>query len=156
MEMECEKFHKNPIVSINGLIESGTQFDVDIVLPEDDKSVIYGVVKDCKGRPVKDAVVKLIEVDCRKEKGARKPVTHTFTNECGEFLFGPLCENKKYDVQIWVNNVKHIKICARPEHERECLQGVFLDKCDFIVASGCNSDCKFIINEHDHKGCDCE
>ena len=147
MECGCEKFRKNPIVSVDGLIESGTQFDLDIVLPEDDKSIIFGTIKDCKGCPIKDAVVSLVEVGCKE---GRTPVAHTFTNDCGEFLFGPLCEDKKYDVQIWVKNVKHIKICARPEHERECLQGSFLDKCDFIVGSDHSCEHK------DFRECNCE
>ena len=104
--MEFEK-KPCPIVDIDGIIASGKQFDLDIVLPEDDRNVIYGVVKNCYKEPVKDAVVKLIEVvyDCGKEE--RRPVSHTFTDCEGEFVFGPLCPNKTYAIQIWVDEITH-------------------------------------------------
>lgn len=78
MEFEKEKF---PVIDVQGVISSGKQFDIDITLPEDNRSVIYGIIRDAYDEPVKDAVVKLIEVekDCGKEE--RKPVTHTFTDK---------------------------------------------------------------------------
>ena len=70
-----------PVVKINGVIERGKQYDLDITLPEDNRNVIYGIVKDCYKDPVCDAVVKLIEVECKMGKDIRKPVSHTFTDE---------------------------------------------------------------------------
>lgn len=133
-----------PIVNVDGLVASGKQFDIDITLPEDNRNVIYGVIKDCYKEPICNAVVKLIEIDfeCGKEK--RKPVAHTFTNDSGEFVFGPLCPNKSYEINVWVNKVKHLKICAKCKHEGECLKGVDIDCCDFTIES--SSHCK-----HDHK-----
>lgn len=124
-----------PIVDVDGFIESGKQFDIEINLPEDNRNVIYGLVRDCYGEPVKDAVVKLIEV-CGCE---RKPVSHTFTDKEGEFVFGPLCPDKNYEIQIWANKVKHYKICADGKHEGKCLKGVNMDTCKF---------------EHDEKKCE--
>ena len=66
------------IIDIDGHIETGKQFDLDIVLPKDDRNVVYGVVKDCHKEPIKDAVVKLIEVDFKCGKEERRPVSHTF------------------------------------------------------------------------------
>ena len=127
--MDYEK-DKCPIIDIDGVIETGKQFDLDIVLPQDDRDVIYGIVRDCYKDPVADATVKLIEVSYDKGKEERKPVSHTFTDKDGEFVFGPLCPNRKYEIQIWVNHVKHCKICARCKHEGKCLKGVDLDKCE--------------------------
>ena len=126
MEIENDK---NPLIDIQGVISSGKQYDIDITLPEDNRSVIYGIIKDAYDEPVKDAVVKLIEVDrdCGKEE--RKPVSHTFTDKDGEFVFGPLCANKYYEVQIWANNIKHRKICTTCHHKGKCLKGIKLD-CD--------------------------
>lgn len=126
MEFEKDKF---PIIDVQGVVSSGKQFDIDITLPEDNRSVIYGIIKDAYDEPVRDAVVKLIEVerDCGKEE--RKPVTHTFTDKNGEFVFGPLCANKFYEVQIWANDVKHKKICTACHHKGRCLKGVKID-CD--------------------------
>lgn len=122
-----------PITDIDGHIEAGKQFDLNIVLPEDNRGVLFGVIKDCYKEPIKDAVVKLIEVDYEHGKEERKPVSHTFTDEEGEFVFGPLCPDKKYDVQIWVNRVKHIKVCAKTHREGKCLKGVDLKNCDCFV-----------------------
>lgn len=121
--MNFDNCDKNKI-DINGFIEDGKQFDIEVKVPEDKRSVVFGIVKDEYGDPICDAVVKLIEVEKMLGKEERKPVSHTFTNENGEFVFGPLCPDKNYDLQIWVNRVKHIKIChiAKPK-KQDCLKG---------------------------------
>ena len=149
-----------PIVSVDGLVTSGKQFDIDIMIPEDNRNVIYGVIKDCYKEPICNAVVKLIEVDCKCGKEERKPVAHTFTNEDGEFVFGPLCPNKSYEVNIWVNKVKHVKICAKCKHEAECLKGIDIDCCDFTIESS-NNCCHKCNKKSEHKDdckckCDCK
>jgi hypothetical protein len=113
------EFDKKVIVDVDGVIESGKQFDLDLKLPEDNRNVVYGVIKDSHGKPISDAVVKLVEVSLDE----RKPVSHTFTDKEGEFVFGPLCPYKTYSVQIWVNRVKHVKICKICEKEGTCLKG---------------------------------
>ena len=66
------EFEKNvcPVIDVEGVVASGKQFDIDITLPEDNRSVIYGIIKDAYDEPIEDAVVKLIEVDrdCGKEE----------------------------------------------------------------------------------------
>lgn len=124
------EYDKNicPIVDVDGVIASGKQFDLDITLPKDNRNVIYGIVRDPHKEPISDAVVKLIEVikkDCNKEE--RRPVSHTFTDKDGEFVFGPLCPDRFYEIQIWVDKVKHAKICATCDHEGACLKGVDID-----------------------------
>lgn len=126
------EFEKKVIVDVNGFIETGKQFDLDLRLPEDNRNVVYGVIKDKNEKPIKDAVVKLIEV-CKDE---RHPVSHTFTDKEGEFVFGPLCPNKSYAIEIWVNKVKHVKICKICEKEGNCLKGVDL-KCE------CECECDY-------------
>ena len=111
MELDKDLY---PVVKIDGFVEKGKQFDLDITIPEDNRNVIYGVIKDCYKDPVEDAVVKLIEVSFEHGKKERKPVSHTFTDKDGEFVFGPLCPDKSYEVQIWVNEVKHVKLCNTP------------------------------------------
>ena len=83
MEMDMTK--KCPVVEVNGFIEKGKQFDLDIELPED---------------------------------------------EYGEFVFGPLCPDRKYAVDIWVNRVRHVKVCAKCHHKGRCLKGIDMDFCD--------------------------
>lgn len=132
--MDFENKSNPQIIDIDGFIEHGKEFDLEIKLPEDDRNVIFGVVKNCYNEPIEDAVVKLIEVvhDCGKIE--RLPVTHTFTDKEGEFVFGPLCPNKKYALEIFVNDVKHVKICAKGKMpNNKCLKGVKFDKCDKII-----------------------
>ena len=130
--MEYEDKHC-PIKEVTGHIENGKQYDLEIVMPEDNRGVLFGIVKDCYKEPIKDAVVKLIEIDCECGKEERKPVTHTFTDKDGEFVFGPLCPDKKYEVQVFVDNVKHVKVCAKTHREGKCLKGSDIKKCDCFV-----------------------
>ncbi len=146
------------ILDIDGVISGGKQFDLDITLPEDNRDVIYGVVKNCFKEPVADAAVKLVEIvyDCGKEE--RRPIGHTFTDCEGEFVFGPLCPGKQYAIQIWVNDTKKIKICAKCHHEGRCLKGEKHEKCDcFLESDKCkdkdkkDEKCEKCDDKHDDK-----
>ena len=121
-----------PIVDVDGVIANGKQFDLDITLPHDNRDVIYGIIKNCFKEPVADAVVKLVEIEHKMGKEERKPVSHTFTDKDGEFVFGPLCPDKCYEIQVWADKVKHVKICKECKRTGKCLKGVKLecdDKC---------------------------
>lgn len=140
--MELENKPEHQLIDIDGFIEQGKEFDLEIKLPEDERTVIFGVVKNCYNEPVEDAVVKLIEVvyDCGKKE--RLPVTHTFTDKEGEFVFGPLCPDKEYALEIFVNSVKHVKICAKGKKPHDkCLKGIKMDRCDKKIANDGNQ-CK--------------
>lgn len=132
MEMDYKKPHC-PILDVDGVISGGKQFDLDITLPEDNRDVIYGIVKNCFKEPVDNAVVKLVEVVCEHGKEERRPIGHTFTDKEGEFVFGPLCPGKEYALQIWVNDTKKVKICAKCHHEGKCLKGEKCEKCDCFL-----------------------
>ena len=120
-----------PIIDVDGLIANGKQFDLDIRLPEDGRDVVFGTIKNAFKEPINNAVVKLIEVDFGKDgKKRRLPISHTFTNEHGEFVFGPLCPGKKYAIDIWVNDVRHYKIDVKCHHEGECLKAKEDRPCD--------------------------
>ena len=125
--MEFEDKKDCPVVKVDGFIEKGKQFDLEINLPEDNRNVIYGIIKDCYKEPVEDAVVKLIEVSNEYDKYERRPVSHTFTDKNGEFVFGPLCPDKDYEIQIWANKVRHFKLCSECKRHGKCLKGVKLD-----------------------------
>ena len=129
--MEFEEKKPCQEIKVDGFIEKGKQFDLEINLPEDNRDVIFGIIRDCYKEPVEDAVIKLIEVshDCGKEE--RKPVSHTFTDKDGEFVFGPLCPDKKYELQIWADKVRHCKQCIDCKRHGKCLKGVKLECSDF-------------------------
>ncbi len=140
-----------PVLDVDGHIASGKQYDLDIILPEDNRSVIYGVIRDCYKEPVKDAVVKLIEVVIENGKEVRKPVSHTFTDKEGEFVFGPLCPDRKYEIQVWVDKVKHVKICSKCHREGKCLKGVDMKKCDCFIGKHTMPD---FFEDKDEDSCD--
>lgn len=139
-----------PIVDIDGVIAGGKQFDLDITLPDDRRDVIYGIVRDCFKEPVEDAVVKLVEVEYKHGRKELRPVSHTFTDKDGEFVFGPLCPGKDYAVQIWASKVKHIKVCAKCHHEGKCLKGVKLD-CDYRDFPSCEKGECDVLNRDEVK-----
>ncbi len=65
--------------------------DLCIVLREEKRAAIHGVVKFPSGKPVKGALVKLFKKNDPKdccENCDLTPITFTFTDECGQFLFG--------------------------------------------------------------------
>lgn len=127
--MEIEK-DVCPVVNVDGFIEKGKQFDIEIVVPEDDRSVIYGVLKNRHGDPISDAVIKLIEVVHSCGGDERRPVSHTFSDKHGEFVFGPLCPDRFYEIQIWSDKVKHVKVCDEcPFEKKKCLKGTKLEPC---------------------------
>ncbi|MBQ3414085.1 MAG: hypothetical protein IJH39_01785 [Clostridia bacterium] len=85
--MEFEEKKPFAKIDIDGVISNGKQFDLDITLPEDRRDVIYGVVKNCYKEPVKDAVVKLVEVVYEQGKEERRPIGHSFTDKTLSTIF---------------------------------------------------------------------
>ena len=133
MNTEMNKPNKPhcPVIDVNGLISNGKQFDLDITLPEDNRDVIYGKIKNVFKEPIQNAVVKLIEIDYKKDgKKKRIPVSHTFTDKYGEFVFGPLCPGKEYAIDIWVNDVRHYNMDVKCKYEGECLKGKSTNPCN--------------------------
>lgn len=126
MDLEKNMFPPQ-VVKVDGFIEKGKQFDLDITLPADNRNVIYGIIRDCYKDPVEDAVVKLIEICREPGHDTRKPVSHTFTDKNGEFVFGPLCPDIDYELEIWVNEVKHVKLCVDCKRKGKCLKGVDME-----------------------------
>ena len=79
------------------------QIEAVIKLPVERRAVIHGTVLDANGNPVADAVVKLLQVvdGCKLPC----PLTHTFTDQYGQFLLGPLCPNQRYMLKIYKDNI---------------------------------------------------
>lgn len=104
------------------------QLETTIFLQKETRSVIHGVVVDEDKCPVKDAVVKLFEMPNKEKCCELIPITHTFTDECGQFLFGPLCHGKHYVIKVWHDGVKIRKIPGKhfecknpcPSHDCDC------------------------------------
>ena len=104
--------------------EENEQIEVVVTVPEEKRSVIHGIVKDCTGKVVKDAVVKLFEAAGDHKNYLLIPITHTFTDECGQFIFGPLCAKKKYTIKVWFHDVSIRELVIAPGHDcGRCLCG---------------------------------
>lgn len=67
-------------------LEPNEEGFLPLVLAYENRAAIHGVVKFPDKTPVKDAVVKLFIKG--KDCCDLKPVTFTFTDKCGQFLFG--------------------------------------------------------------------
>ncbi len=67
--------------------------------------------------------------DRDKDECCLIPITHTFTDECGQFIFGPLCCGKVYAIKVWSNDIclcsESIEMrpeckCIAPKKCRDC------------------------------------
>jgi len=79
--------------------------DAIVETDNDKRAVIYGRVIDKNNKPVSDAVVKLILLQDPSDPLSILPITHTFTDEYGQFLFGPLPPNETYLIKIWHDDI---------------------------------------------------
>jgi hypothetical protein len=107
------------LVSFSFTPGENEQIETVIKLPQEHRSIIHGVVKNHCNKVVKDAVVKLFEFVIQDDEPSLIPLTHTFTDEYGQFLFGPLAACREYVIKVWVNDVKIRELVIRPE-EYEC------------------------------------
>lgn len=101
------------LVKFNFTPEENEQIEAVIKVEKEFRSVIHGIVQDHRGKTVKDAVVKLFELIAPPCK--LKPLTHTFTDECGQFLFGPLYPNKNYVIKVWIDDIKIRQLIVTPD-----------------------------------------
>lgn len=125
------------------------QIDAVIKLCKEDRSVFYGVVLDECNEPIEDAVVKLLEVN---EDGCLEPKYHTFTDEDGQFLFGPLNPGVEYVIKVWM---KHEKSRMMVIHDNCDDTDYGYDDCD-DNHHGHNDHCKCGDNHHHDKyNCTC-
>lgn len=91
------------------------QIEAVIKLPKEPRSVIHGIVKNYNNQIVENAVVKLFQVENPHNPCSMTPISHTFTDECGQFIFGPLCPGKQYVIKVWVNDIKFKELIVCPD-----------------------------------------
>ncbi len=80
-------FEKKEKIEIEGFVSSGVQYDLEAKIIEDNRAAIFGIVKDSYGEPIRDAVVKLIEVVKEYGKEKRLPVSHTLFDKTLSIIF---------------------------------------------------------------------
>ena len=90
------------------------QLELTAKLQREPRSVVHGIVKDCDDKPVKDAVVMLFEISDPRNPCSLKPLIYTFSDECGQFIFGSLIPHKRYLIKVWYDNVKIVPVIIKP------------------------------------------
>lgn len=119
--------------------QENQQIEAVIKLQKEKRAVIHGTIVDSNGNPVADAVVKLLQI----VEGCKLPcpLTHTFTDQYGQFLLGPLCPNRQYMLKVYKDNiqVKYVPLNV------SCYDG----KCIGVDPNSCNGSGK------DNDGCGC-
>lgn len=122
----------------NCVFKTGSNQQIDAVarLQRENRSCIFGTVLDECGQPVVDAVVKLLQV---VDKCAYPvPLTHTFTDNNGQFLLGPLCPNTTYMLKIYSDNVQIVRKCLKVNcHRGECINANNLTTSNESSGCGC-------------------
>lgn len=74
----------------------------DITVSRERSVRLWGIIKDCEGKPVKDAQVKLVKVCFKGGKIEFEGVAHTISDCLGFYQFDicPKDENDKYRVIV--------------------------------------------------------
>jgi hypothetical protein len=120
------------IISFPFVPKEDEQLDVNLRLQRETRSVIHGTVKNECGKVVKDAVVKLYKIKDIQKHQKIIPITHTFTDQYGQFLFGPLCAHQKYIIKVWFNDVKIRELEVLPEPtDNSCLGNDSKPSCEY-------------------------
>jgi len=94
--------------------EGNERIEAVVTAPKEQRSVLHGTVYDMEGKRVQDAVVRLFE-----KGGSASAALHAFTDENGEFIFGPLAAQKAYIAKVYVGGVKLREITVRPKKTKE-------------------------------------
>ena len=81
----------------------GEQIETSVTLRQDTRSAIHGYIKNADGEVFSDAAVLLFESEDQK---APRLISHMFTDEFGQFMFGPLDPGKLYLVKVFKNTMR--------------------------------------------------
>ena len=124
--------------------EPNTDLNLKIKVETEQRGIVEGIVVDKYNHVICDALVKLFEVDKFDQKKLI-PVSYAFTDEDGNFAFGPLCNHTEYCIKVWFNDTKVKCKTIDDFADRDCLKG---QKCKEH-----KNDSDF---ETDENKCECE
>ncbi len=94
--------------------QKNERIEAVVTLPQQQCSIVHGTVYDTQGCLVKNAVVRLFL--CSGEKD--EPVADTITDNGGEFVFGPLEEQKNYVIKVYTSGALLREITVKPRKKR--------------------------------------
>ena len=81
----------------------GEHIETVVHLEPDPRCALRGSLLDGKDQPVEAATVLLYQVP---EEGQYKLASHSFTDQAGQFVFGPLAPDTLYQIRIVNDEVK--------------------------------------------------
>ncbi len=80
------------------------QIETTVHLVPDSRSGIHGIVRDAGGRLLSDALVMLFETGSSPEELSL--TAQMFTDDAGQFVFGPLVAGRLYLIKVFKNAIK--------------------------------------------------
>lgn len=88
---------------------------------EDSRDIIDGIIVDSDNNPIENAIVKLYIIN--SETNNLDSISYSFTDEYGEFVFGPVDANNNYLIKVWydINEDSPIQIKAEPVRDLSSL-----------------------------------
>ena len=97
-----------------GKLAGNEEKDLCIELLPETRAAIHGIVKFADDSPVHGAVVKLFKKTSACDSCELIPITFSFTDECGQFLFGvESCVD--YVIKVFYYVPEHVKPgCKKP------------------------------------------
>lgn len=111
------------------------------IVHDDNRDIIDGTILDSNNNAVADAVVKLYIID--KETNGLEAVSYTFTDEYGEFVFGPVNTDNNFLIKVWYNikGTSQTKINLEPVSDLTA----FLNESNLDTAEFCQIECETLI-----------
>lgn len=97
------------LLKIDGDIKD-RELNTIILHRKNHKKIVYGIVVDEDRNPIENAVVKLVLLRDKRDPRSIVPIGHTFTDEFGQFLFGPLDSDSTYLLKVWYKEESKGKI----------------------------------------------
>ena len=88
---------------VNLRAKDGEQLNVNIKVHEEKRAIIHGVVVDKDNSPIKNAVVLLFRNYQHYDPCKIEPYYSAFTDDCGQFVFGPITPDEDYTIKVWAN-----------------------------------------------------
>lgn len=98
-------------------LDPNEEKDLVLVLQPEKRAAIHGVVKFPDGTPVKNAVVKLFKKKSH-DPCDLIPITFSFTDECGQFLFG-VRSGVEFVIKVFFYKPEHKKSAKDKGCEKE-------------------------------------
>lgn len=141
---ECTVFNGNSVdIDIN---THDCEIRADVVVSEYQAIRLWGRVLNCDGKPVANALIKLIKVDCNGYKG----VAHTVSDCDGFYQFELYNCDKVYNYKLLVSKATYGSEKVVPIIFNDCAPCDGPDVCPSDSYTPQNSNFKYTENRQDH------